>query len=261
MAVLADGEPRTHAELRRQLPALEGATSVGAGRQWGQGSPVGPRLLTVMLARGQLLRGPSTGPWMQPSPTWVSAASWLGAEIPPIEPATARRDLVRAWLGAFGPGTDADIAWWLGDTLTNVRAALDAIGAAPVALDDGSGWVLADDVDEVDPVEPWAALLPALDPATMGWKGRDWYLGPHRAELFDRAGNGGASAWWDGRIVGAWHQLHGPDVEVVLLEDIGSDAGAALDAEAARLTGWLAGDRPGGRWVSPVVSALKRSGA
>jgi len=31
--------------------------------------------------------------------------------------------------------------------------------------------------------EPWAALLPALDPTTMGWSERDWYvgleLGPH----------------------------------------------------------------------------------
>ena len=28
---------------------------------------------------------------------------------------------------------------------------------------------------------PWAALLPTLDPTTMGWKERDWYLGAARA--------------------------------------------------------------------------------
>ena len=42
-----------------------------------------------------------------------------------------------------------------------------------------------DDLEPTEPVEPWAALLPPLDPTTMGWFERDWYLGPHKAQLFD----------------------------------------------------------------------------
>ena len=70
-------------------------------------------------------------------------------------------------------------------------------------------------------VEPWAALLPVLDPTVMGWKERDFYLGPHGPQLFDTNGNAGTTAWWDGRIVGCWVQ--DPDGVVVLhlLEDVG----------------------------------------
>jgi hypothetical protein len=49
-------------------------------------------------------------------------------------------------------------------------------------------------------------VLPGLDPTTMGWKQRDWYLPEAAREAFDSAGNGGPTLWVDGRIVGAWAQ-------------------------------------------------------
>ncbi len=103
--------------------------------------------------------------------------------------------------------------------------------------------MLPDDLDPEPAVEPWAALLPVLDPTVMGWKERAFYLGEHGPMLFDTNGNAGTTAWWDGRIVGCWVQ--DPDGVVVLnlLEDVGADARAALDAEADRLTGWLDGHR------------------
>ena len=115
---------------------------------------------------------------------------------------------MRRWLATFGPGTEDDIVWWLGATKAAVRAALADLGAVEVALDGGAtGWLLPDDVEPADDaVEPWAALLPVLDPTVMGWKERDFYLGPHGPQLFDRNGNAGTTAWWDGRIVGCWVQ-------------------------------------------------------
>ena len=50
------------------------------------------------------------------------------------------------------------------------------------------------------------AALPGLDPTTMGWKERDWYLPPAAADAFDRNGNAGPTLWVDGRVVGAWAQ-------------------------------------------------------
>ena len=254
---LADGSALTLAELRAAVPALAGSTRIGEGRSWAADLPVGPRVLAMLSARGDVVRGHNAGRWMSPTPTWAATERWLGAPLPALDAATARAALVRGWLAGFGPGTVADIAWWLGDTLRNVRAALATIDAVEVELDDGPGYVLVDDVEPVAAVAPWAALLPALDPTTMGWKGRAWYLGDHREQVFDRAGNGGTTAWWDGKIVGAWHQLRGPDVEVHLLDEVGAEASAALDAEAARLTAWLDGDRPGARWVSPVIDGLR----
>ena len=91
------------------------------------------------------------------------------------------------WLLRFGPGTEADVVWWLGATKAAVRRALADVGAVEVRLEDGRpAWLHPDDADEVSAPEGWAALLPSLDPTTMGWKERDFYLGPHAEHIFDR---------------------------------------------------------------------------
>jgi len=256
---LSDGTEATWPELRDAVPALAATTRYGEGRSWGGDVAVGPRVLTVLSACGAVVRGGNDGSWLSTRQRWTSPTSWLGAPVPELEPHAAVQDLVRRWLRAFGPGTERDITWWLGDTVTRVRASLRAVEAVPVALeDDSTGYVLPDDVEPEARVEPWAALLPTLDPTTMGWQARDWYLGPHRAQLFDTAGNGGTTAWWDGRIVGAWHQLDGERVQVHLLEDVCHEGVRALEQEAERLTEWLDGARPGARWPSPVLTSLKK---
>jgi hypothetical protein len=126
--------------------------------------------------------------------------------------------------------------------------------------------VLAHDLDPVPPAEPWAALLPVLDPTVMGWKDRSFYLGGHGPALFDRTGNAGTTAWWDGRVVGCWVQDPDGAVVVHLLEDAGADARAALATEAERLTAWLAAAAPGRRigtvYPSPAMrDAVALSGA
>jgi hypothetical protein len=86
----------------------------------------------------------------------------------------------------------------------------------------------------------------------MGWSQRDWYLGPHREQLFDASGNAGPTAWWEGRIVGGWRQREGGEVFVQLLEDVGEEAARALEHEARRLTEWLGGTRALPRFPSPL---------
>lgn len=239
-------------ELRAAVPSLEGSITYAPGKAYGGEAPVGPRVLTTLSAAGRILRGPNQGSWNVSRPRWVRTRRWLGQEPEVPAEAQARAELVRRWLHAFGPATVADVAWWLGGTLTATRAALAAVGAVDVDLHGAPGVALPDDLDPVAPVEPWAALLPGLDPTTMGWKERDWYLGPHRAQIFDTNGNGGTTAWWDGRIVGGWNQTPSGEVYLLLLEDVGSQAIAALAAEAARLTAWLGGLRVAPRFPSPL---------
>ena len=172
--------------------------------------------------------------------------------MPALPEAEGVAALVERWLRAFGPGTEADIKWWLGSTLRLVRAALAELEAVEVDLDGQTGYLLPDDLEPVEPVEPWGALLPSLDPTTMGWFERDWYLGPHKPQVFDTSGNAGATAWWDGRIVGGWSQAESGEVVLQLLEDVGADALTALEAEADRLTAWLDGTRIQARFPSPL---------
>ncbi|MBO9553568.1 winged helix DNA-binding domain-containing protein [Cellulomonas sp.] len=256
---LADG-PLTTTELRTRVPLLDGSIEYGVGKSWGGKVAVVGRVLTCLSAAGTVVRATNQGAWGTSRPTWALMDDWLGGGRPePVPEAQARAALVARWLRTFGPATEVDLKWWLGSTLTAVRASLRDAGAVAVDLDGvGTGYVLPDDVDPVGPVEPWVALLPALDPTTMGWFERDWYLGPHKAQIFDSTGNGGATIWVDGRIVGGWTVTPAGDVQLVLLDDVGRDARAAIDAEADRLTAWLDGTTVGVRFPAPLVREPRR---
>lgn len=252
LAVLSDGREATASELRADVPSLEGSYSYAEGKSWGGQMQVGPRVLTVLSAEGRILRTSNDGGWTTARPRWSSTTSWLGSEIPPLTQDEGVAGLVERWLRVFGPGTESDITWWLGSTLTAVRKALADIGAVEVELDGQVGYLLPDDLEEPGEVGPWAALLPPLDPTTMGWYHRDWYLGPYKAQLFDSTGNGGSTAWWEGRIVGGWRQAETGEVVLQALEDIGSEGLRALEHEAARVTDWLGGTRVLPRFPSPL---------
>jgi hypothetical protein len=116
--------------------------------------------------------------------------------------------------------------------------------------------VLPDDLDPASEAPPWVALLPALDPTTMGWKERDWYLGGHAKALFDTNGNAGPTVWWDGRVVGGWAQEADAGVVYRLLEDVGADAANAVAAAAEALTRWLGGVRVTPRFRTPLEREL-----
>ncbi len=151
--------------------------------------------------------------------------------------------------------------WWLGGTLGAVRGALAEVEAVQVSLDGGgTGWVLPDDVEPVAGDEPWAALLPVLDATTMGWKERGFYLGSYAPQLFDSVGNGGTTAWWNGRIVGCWIQDPDASVRVVLLEDVSADARRALQVEADRLTAWLDGVQIATVYSAAAMRAARSEG-
>jgi hypothetical protein len=255
LAVLAEHpEGRTAQEIRLQVPMIDVKVAVSPGSVW-----TASRVLTQLGATADIVRGTNTGQWRTSRPRWTLTRHWLPAdsESPsgaPLSAADGYRELVRRWLRSFGPGTEDDIVWWLGSTKSVVRTALAELEAVTVGLDGGgTGYLLPDDVDSVPDPGPWVALLPVLDPTVMGWKQRDFYLGPHRDQLFDRSGNAGTTAWVNGRVVGCWLQDAAGVVHVRLLEPVAKKAVRALEAEAERLTGWLAGVRVATVIPSPAM--------
>ncbi len=248
----ADADELDAATLRHRVPVAATKLPWGSGR-WGQELAVGPHLLLLLGARGVLVRGRNNGHWRISKPRWTPMRTWLGEQPAGVEEASGYATLVRRWLSTFGPGTETDLVWWLGSTKTAARRALAAVDAQPVSLDSGeTGWVLPGDDAPEPEVAPWAALLPTLDPTTMGWKQRGHYLDPTDVPyLFDSVGNGGATAWWNGRIVGCWVQEPDARVRVVLRRDLGTAARRALDVEAERLTAFFAGDIVNSVYASP----------
>jgi hypothetical protein len=251
-------EPATTMQLRGRLPMLDVRLELARGKSYGGDFPIAPRVLSTLAADGAILRGRNDGGWKTSRPFWTLATQWLGETPERTDERDGYAELVRRWLWTFGPGTEADMVWWLGATKGAVRRALGDVAAVPVALADGSGaWLHPEDTDEVVAAPaPWAALLPALDPTTMGWKGRGFYLGEHAERIFDRNGNAGPTAWWDGRIVGGWTQHDDGTVVVVPADRLPPGAAKALAAQAERLTGWLDGDVVRSIYQSPLVRAL-----
>jgi hypothetical protein len=264
LARLADGAELSAQQLRQEVPELDGRLDVGRGA-YAANVSVAPRVLTQLGVEGRIVRGRNAGHWRTSRPQWTTMESWLGDVPPPLPEREGYAELVRRWLTTFGPGTEADLVWWLGATKSAVRAALADLAAVEVGLDGGgTGWLLPDDDLEVaaGEVPPWAALLPVLDPTVMGWKERGFYLADHGPQLFDVNGNAGTTAWWDGRAVGCWVQDPDGVVVVHLLEDVGVEGRAALDEEAARLTGWLDGHRVSTVYPSRAMKhAVALSGA
>lgn len=262
--LLGDGTARTTAEVRGRLGSLAGAVRRGSpGSKWAAEVPLAPRVMALLGAEGRVVRAANAGHWRLNKPAWTTAECWLGEVPPPRSEADGYAELVRRWLATFGPGTEADVVWWLGATKTAVRRALADVGAVPVGLEGGgTGWVLPDDTDPVTAeeaeVRPWAALLPTLDPTVMGWKERSFYLdAADTSYLFDSNGNAGNTAWWDGRIVGCWIQDDAARVHLVLRDEVPAVGRAALEVEAERLTEWLAGVRITNVYASPQMRGAR----
>ncbi|MFH8698709.1 winged helix DNA-binding domain-containing protein [Streptomyces chartreusis] len=257
LAALARRGQATATELAQDEPRLRERFAYAAGKSYEGVHTVSTRLLRVLGVEGKVVRGRPLGSWTSSQFRWAVAP-----EHPELDAAAAQAELLRRWLAVCGPATEADLKWWTGWKVTEVRRALTAIGAEAVSVDEGTGYVVQGDAGPVDgPAEPWAALLPGLDPTAMGWQQRDWYLAPElRPSLFDGSGNVGPTVWWNGRVVGGWAQRGDGEIVWRLLADLGSEerqaAETAVTAQAERLRGWVGAARVTPRFRTPVEKEL-----
>ncbi|MEU9643413.1 winged helix DNA-binding domain-containing protein [Streptomyces sp. NPDC048188] len=255
LAALARRGQATAAELARDEPRLKEQFAYAAGKSYEGVHTVSTRLLRVLGVEGKVVRGRPLGSWTSGQFRWAPAP-----EHPELDPGGAQAELLGRWLAACGPATEDDLKWWTGWRVTEVRRALTAIGAEAVSLDEGTGYVVAGDAGPVaGPAEPWAALLPGLDPTAMGWQQRDWYLAPGlRPALFDGSGNVGPTVWWNGRVIGGWAQRADGEIvwRVLEGEGVGREAAAAIAAEAERLASWVGTTRITPRFRTPLEREL-----
>ncbi|MFQ6331306.1 winged helix DNA-binding domain-containing protein [Nocardia sp. CWNU-33] len=264
---LADVEDETHkallargaatgAQLSKDVPRLRTQVDPAPGKAYSKPTSITTWVLVILGVEGRIVRGRPNGSWTSSQYSWAPVESWLPDGVATMPADHARAELVRKWLSTFGPAPIADIKWWTGWSLGDVRKALALLDTVEVDLDGVTGILLADDLEPVPTPDPWVSLLPALDPTPMGWQSRDWYLGPHAPVLFDRNGNIGPTIWCDGRIVGGWAQRKDGEIAYRLLEDVGSDAAAMIDAEVARTTGWFGEVRAIPRFRTPLEREL-----
>ncbi|MBT2505830.1 AlkZ family DNA glycosylase [Streptomyces sp. ISL-98] len=252
LALLAERGEATAAEFAAAVPALREQIVAFPGKSYESRQRVASTVLGVLAAEGRIRRARPAGNWTSAQFRWA-----LAEPLPELPASESKAALARRYLSAFGPVTEADLKWWTGWTLAATRKAIAASGAEAVSLDEGTGYLLPEDVEPVSCPEPWVTLLPSLDATPMGWRQRDWYLdADHTPALFDRNGNIGPTIWADGRIIGAWAQRPDGSINHRLFTDPGREIHTALDGETARMTTFLRGTRVTPCYRTPLERQL-----
>ena len=244
LAALATRGEALTTELTKDVPALKATVRLGGESKWAVDAGLGTRVVLLLSMDGRIVRARPQGSWTSTRHRYAVAP----AASEPMDTADAQAELARRWLAAFGPLSDdpvGDLRWWAGWTVAATKQALAAAGEveAPPASDSRG----------------WAALVPSLDPTTMGWKDRGWYLADDVGRrLFDRNGNAGPAIWCDGAVVGGWAHRPSGEIATAVLADVGRDGAAAIAAEAERLQRWV--DTSGAivkpRFVGPLHKEL-----
>lgn len=249
-------------QLGKAVPALTEKLHLAVGKSYAATQGAHTRLLLNLGFDGAIVRGRPNGSWTTSEYTWSVTDQWLpgglsGAD--PVDNHAAAAELARGYLARFGPATTADLQWWAGWTAGTTRRALVAVSAVEVDLEDGVGWVLPDDIETDDGGSSWIAFLPGLDPTTMGWKQRSWYLGDHGTfggSVFDRNGNAGPTIWVDGHVVGGWAQRKSGAIAFRLLADVPPKRLKAIAAEAERMRSLIGDARVNVRFPAPMQRDL-----
>ncbi|MEU3720635.1 winged helix DNA-binding domain-containing protein [Streptomyces californicus] len=217
--LMADGEPRTAAEIVREL----------AGRWPGPG----PRALgeMVVAALVPMAQAPPRGLWRTKGGVRnVALSSWLGRPVDPPAPDGADpvgRELVRRYLAAHGPAATADLRAWSG--LAGLPAAVAAVRDELVRFRDERGRELLDLPDAPRPAPDTPApvrFLPAFDNAILGYQERGRIIDDEHRGL---SVAGERVVLVDGRVSATWRVVEGAVTVEPLRPLSGADRAAVAD--------------------------------
>lgn len=243
-------------ELTAAVPDLGSKIEVGSGK-WVTQVPLGTRLPYILAMEGRLVRAEPLGTWRSSQYRWALADEWLGGPLQRLTEDAGAVGVLRRYLETHGPATMTDIRWWTGWTVGRAKAATVELDLEEVELDSGAkGLMLSGDAGSESDGADAVAFLPSLDSSTMGWKERDWYLGPHGSEVFDSIGNAGPTVWVGGRIVGGWGQRPDGTVVYELLDEIPRHSLDRVHEEATALGDWLGERVVMPRFPSPIGKRL-----
>jgi len=221
-AALGCDGPLTRAQLRERVAAA-GVRTEGQALV---------HILALASIQGLIVRGPMAGK----DQAFVLASDWLGAPPPAMDREAALGELAGRYLAGHAPAGDADLAKWAGIGLRDARAGLARCGAVQRA--DGLA-ELPGAPQRAAAVLPPPRLLGAFDPLLLGWASRDPVTGPHKHIVTDN-GLFRPFALAGGRAVATW-TFAGGRVALKPFAPLDAETTAALDAEAADVTRFLAG--------------------
>ena len=221
---LIDKTPMTPAEIEAQLLS-ERVRSLRQTSRGGRVSTTTNLALTLdwLEAEGQLVKG--TLPPIEDEQGQQSLYAPLSVWLPDLESepdlteAEAQRRLVRAYLAAFGPASEADISFWTGFGKSETQRAVSSLARdTTLTMVDGlpGALLLLKEQAEalkaisppVDPLaDPVISLLPADDPFVRGHKATRARLladPRHQRQIFTSTDHARPTILINGQIAGTW---------------------------------------------------------
>jgi Winged helix DNA-binding domain len=192
------------------------------------------RQLHWLLSSGHLEQTPETAMW---EPARVTKFRALEYELPAAEEARAR--VIRRYLGAFGPASRADVAYWSGVPLRDLDGTLESMPLR--RFRDEAGRALLDlpraplaDGDEPAPPR----LLAPFDEIVLAHKDRTRIIGDEYRPRVIRGADVASTFTVDGFVAGTW-RLDGGRVVLEPFARLRRDPRRGLEDEARRLEAWL----------------------
>jgi len=195
-----------------------------------------------------LIRRPKDDHWESRTDAYHRTARRVVPEIGVVDHDAAILELTRVHLGAYGPASRRDVAWWLGVPLGTADRTIAALEPELVHHTGPDGTELLDlaAIPAQHSADPGLRLLPEYDGLLLGYQGRnrDRFLAHDQLEGIWARSNGlfSPAVLFRGRIVGSWRS-RGPksstvveispfDVSTRITDD---DLAPALDATVGAL--------------------------
>ncbi len=245
-----DGRRLTRDELATAVGLRLGAEVEERARSnWGS-------LLRPAAFAGVLCFGPSVGSRV----TFVRADQWVdGWPSAPTDPEAATIELVRRFLAAYGPASEAEVAAWLGtapvDAIRNVEALRLELDEVTIEADGRRRWRMAGEraaataVDPPPSSTPTLRLLPQYDSYVLGHRQRERLVPPAAKARIARDPKGrlehvvGVSVVLVDGVVGGlwWRRTTGRHLRITVepTTTFGPTHLRLLDAEVARVAAFL----------------------
>jgi hypothetical protein len=158
--------------------------------------------------------------------------------------------VVRSYLAAFGPATRADVAGWLGRSVTTFADALDSLDLITFQAEDGRKLLDLRDAPRPDAsVTAPVRFLPKWDNLLLAYDRRERVLPEAlRKTVIRKNGDVLSTFLVDGMVAGAWEApLRGrPVMTLRAFTTLSVRHRRAVEREAASLLSWLRPEATGG---------------
>jgi hypothetical protein len=224
-------------ELARNAPLTQKAALEHLEREHGHADQYGRRVFQALRLHAHLLHAPETALWT----TRPQATYGVYEEPQPVDLLAARTEIVRRYLGAFGPAARGDLADWSGLRVADFVPALEALEPLRRFRNENGRELLDLPRAPLPPAETPAPVrfLPKWDNVLLSFADRRRVISDeHRREVIGKNGDVAATFLVDGFVAGIWRTEVGR-VRVEPFAPIPRVWRREVEEEAARLEAWL----------------------